>query len=115
MTAMQAITDIKDTTVVKVYGQELNDETWAIAQSDLMMQNIDPGQMRNGNPLTSDAFRTERYDFILANPPYGVDWKAYAAPIREEAEKQGFHGRFGPGYRGCRTGRSCSCSTCCRR
>ncbi len=97
MTAMQAITEIKDTAMVKVYGQELNDETWAIAQSDLMMQNIDPGQMRNGNTLTTDAFRTERYDFILANPPYGVDWKAYAAPIREESEKQGFHGRFGAG------------------
>ena len=53
--------------VVQVAGQELNDETWAIAQSDLMMQDIDPARMRNGNTLTSDAFPTEKFDFILAN------------------------------------------------
>jgi type I restriction enzyme M protein len=53
--------------------------------------------MRNGNTLTQDAFATEKFDFILANPPYGVDWKAYAAPIKYEHAKQGFHGRFGAG------------------
>ena len=58
--------------------QELNDETWAIAQSDLMMQDTAPERMRNGNSLTRDAFPTEKFDYILANPPYGVDWKAYA-------------------------------------
>jgi type I restriction enzyme M protein len=40
---------------------------------------------------------TEKFDYILANPPYGVDWKAYAAPIKDEHAKQGFHGRFGAG------------------
>jgi type I restriction enzyme M protein len=44
-----------------------------------------------------DAFPTEKFDYILANPPYGVDWKAYAAPIKAEHEKLGFHGRFGAG------------------
>jgi type I restriction enzyme M protein len=53
--------------------------------------------MRNGNSLTADAFPTEKFDYILANPPYGVDWKAYAAPIKDEHTKQGFHGRFGAG------------------
>ena len=82
---------------MKVYGQELNPETWAIAQSDLMMQGIDPRQMPNGNTLTDDAFATDRFDFILANPPYGVDWKGYAAPIKDEHEKLGHAGRFGAG------------------
>lgn len=62
-----------------------------------MMQDTAPERMRNGNTLTADAFPTEKFDYILANPPYGVDWKAYAAPIKDEHTKQGFHGRFGAG------------------
>jgi len=97
MSAMARIKELNDRAIVQVYGQELNDETWAIAQSDLIMQGIDPGRMRNGNTLTQDAFATQKFDFILANPPYGVDWKAYAAPIRDERLKLGEHGRFGAG------------------
>jgi type I restriction enzyme M protein len=97
MGAMHRIKDMNPKAIVNVFGQELNDETWAIAQSDLMIQDIDPARMRNGNTLTGDAFSTHKFDFILANPPYGVDWKAYAAPIRDEHEKLGHQGRFGAG------------------
>ena len=97
MTALHHIKDLNPAAIVNVFGQELNDETWAIAQSDLMMQDTAPERMRNGNSLTADAFPTEKFDYILANPPYGVDWKAYAAPIKDEHAKQGFHGRFGAG------------------
>ena len=97
MGAMHRIRDPNSKAIVNVFGQELNDETWAIAQSDLMMQDIDPARMRNGNTLTSDAFGTQKFDFILANPPYGVDWKAYAVSIKDEHDKLGHHGRFGAG------------------
>lgn len=97
MTAVHHIKDLNPAAIVNVYGQELNDETWAIAQSDLMMQDTAPERMRNGNSLTADAFPMENFDYILANPPYGVDWKAYAALIKDEHAKQGFHGRFGAG------------------
>ncbi|OZF33039.1 restriction endonuclease subunit M [Rhodococcus sp. 14-2483-1-1] len=97
MTAMARIKELNDHAIVNVFGQELNDETWAVAQSDLMMQGIDPARMRNGNTLTQDAFSGDKFDFILANPPYGVDWKAYAAPIRDENAGQGHAGRFGAG------------------
>jgi type I restriction enzyme M protein len=97
ITALHHIKELNPAAIVNVYGQELNDETWAIAQSDLMMQDTDPARMRNGNTLTGDAFPTEKFDFILANPPYGVDWKAYAGPIKDEHAKHGFHGRFGAG------------------
>lgn len=97
MGAAHGITEANPAARVQVYGQELNPETWAIAQSDLMMQDTDPGQMAFGNSLTQDAFPGERFDFILANPPYGVDWKSYAQPIKDEHENQGFHGRFGAG------------------
>lgn len=97
MGAAHGISAANDAATVKVHGQELNPETWAIAQSDLMMQDTSPEQMAYGNSLTQDAFRGKTFDFILANPPYGVDWKSYAKPIKDEHEKQGVHGRFGAG------------------
>lgn len=97
MTAMARIKELNDKAIVNVAGQELNDETWAIAQSDLMMQDIDPARMRNGNTLTDDAFATEKFDYQLANPPFGVAWNAYASAIKDEHEKQGHNGRFGAG------------------
>ena len=97
VTAMDRIRDLNPKAIVNVFGQELNAETWAIAQSDLMMQDVDPANMVQGNSLTRDAFGTDKFDFALANPPYGVDWKAYAGPIRDEHTKQGFTGRFGAG------------------
>lgn len=97
MGASHGITSANDNATVKVFGQELNAETWAIAQSDLMMQATDLQRMVHGNSLTQDAFPTQQFDFILANPPYGVDWKSYAAPIKAEHEKQGHLGRFGAG------------------
>ena len=70
MTALHHIKHLNPAAIVEVYGQELNDETWAIAQSDLMMQDTAPERMRNGNSLTRDAFPTEKFDYILANPPF---------------------------------------------
>jgi type I restriction enzyme M protein len=82
---------------VEVYGQELNPETWAIARSDLMIKGADPDRMVLGNSLTEDGWSGQRFDYMLANPPFGVDWKAYADPIRVEAEARGWDGRFGAG------------------
>lgn len=98
MGAAHGIQSKNDNATVRVFGQELNDETWAIAQSDLLMQGQDVGSVvEQGNSLTRDAFPGEKFDFILANPPYGVDWKSYAQPIKDEHANQGFHGRFGAG------------------
>lgn len=82
---------------VEVYGQELNPETWAIARSDLMMKGADADRMVQGNSLTQDGWADKHFDYMLANPPYGVDWKGYADPIKDEAERLGFNGRFGAG------------------
>jgi type I restriction enzyme M protein len=91
------LTALNPTAKVEVFGQELNPETWAIARSDLMIKGQDPARMVLGNSLTSDGWEARNFDYILANPPYGVDWKAYADPIKLEAEKLGFDGRFGAG------------------
>ena len=82
---------------VAVYGQELNDETYAIARSDMMVKGNDAGGMSPGNSFTEDGHQGETFDYLLANPPFGVDWGKYAAPIIDEHDKLGFDGRFGPG------------------
>ena len=82
---------------MEVYGQELNPETWAIARSDLMITGSDPSRMQLGNTLTDDKWAGQHFDYELANPPFGVDWKAYADPIKHESEKLGWDGRFGAG------------------
>ena len=82
---------------VEVFGQELNPETWAIARSDLMIKGNDPGRMVLGNSLTQYGYAGRTFDYMLANPPYGVDWKGYADSIKAEADTKGFGGRFGAG------------------
>ncbi|WP_426592606.1 type I restriction-modification system subunit M [Cellulomonas sp. McL0617] len=95
--AMDRIRTLNDTAKVQVFGQELNPETWAIARSDLLIQNVGADNMAFGNSLTQDAYPNTKFDYMLANPPYGVDWKSYAAPITAEATSLGFSGRFGAG------------------
>ena len=84
--------------VLNVFGQELNDETWAIARSDLMIKGQDPKRITQGNSLTDeDGHSGTLFDYSISNPPYGVDWKKYEKQIRDEAEKLGFAGRYGAG------------------
>jgi type I restriction enzyme M protein len=84
--------------VLNVFGQELNDETWAIARSDLMIKGQDPKRITKGNSLTNeDGHTSTLFDYCISNPPYGVDWKKYEKQVRDEAEKLGFSGRYGAG------------------
>ncbi|MBE7325286.1 SAM-dependent DNA methyltransferase [Nocardioides sp. Y6] len=82
---------------LEVYGQELNPETWAICRSDMLIKGEKPENIVLGNSLSADGHPDERFDYMLANPPFGVDWKKYAEPILAEAENEGFDGRFGAG------------------
>jgi type I restriction enzyme M protein len=91
------LTELNPAARVEVYGQELNPETWAIARSELMMKGEDAERMVLGNSLTADGWAGKKFDYMLANPPYGVDWKAYADAIKTEHATEGFEGRFGAG------------------
>jgi type I restriction enzyme M protein len=82
---------------VAVYGQELNDETYAVARSDMMVKGQDASRITSGNSFTEDGHVGETFDYILANPPFGVDWKKYAQPIEDEHKTRGLDGHFGPG------------------
>jgi type I restriction enzyme M protein len=82
---------------VELFGQELNGESFGICKSDMLVTGHDPEQIAFGNTLTHDAHKGKRFHYMLCNPPYGVDWKKYQDPIKDEAERLGKHGRFGAG------------------
>jgi type I restriction enzyme M protein len=82
---------------LEVFGQELNAETYAICRSDMMLKGQDASHIAFGNSFTEDGNSDGRFDYMLANPPFGVEWKKTEAQIRAEAETKGFNGRFGAG------------------
>ncbi len=82
---------------LEVFGQELNPETWAIARSDLMIKGQDPARIRLGNSLSADEFGGKRFDYMIANPPFGVDWKRIQKQLTDEQNQLGDNGRFGAG------------------
>jgi type I restriction enzyme M protein len=79
------------------YGQELNPESYAIAMSDMMVKGYEPRNIHLGNTLSNDQLPSERFNYCLANPPFGVDWKKIQGPIKTESEQDGMGGRFGAG------------------
>ncbi len=82
---------------LRVYGQELNDETYAVCRSDMMLKGHDAENILPGNSFTHDGLPGHGFDYMLANPPFGVEWKKVADHIKAEHEMQGFSGRFGAG------------------
>ena len=82
---------------LEVFGQELNDESFAICKSDMMVKGQNPANIARGNSFSEDGHHGARFDYLLSNPPFGVEWKKVEKAIRDEAETQGFAGRFGAG------------------
>lgn len=80
-----------------VYGQELNPESHAICKADMLIKGQDVANIAFGNTLSDDGHPTMKFDYMLANPPFGVEWKKVEKEVRKEHEQRGFDGRFGPG------------------
>lgn len=80
-----------------LYGQELNDESYAICKADMLIRGQDVGNMVAGNTLSEDGHSGRKFDYMLSNPPFGVEWKKVEKVVRKEHEEKGFDGRFGPG------------------
>ncbi len=80
-----------------MYGQELNAESYAICKADMLIKGQDIANIIFGNTLSADGLRGKVFDYMLSNPPFGVEWKKIEYEIRKEAEEQGYNGRFGPG------------------
>jgi type I restriction enzyme M protein len=95
--AEDRLRDLNPAATLQVYGQELNARTYAICRSDMMIKGEDADNIAYGNSFTSDAFEDDHFDYLLANPPFGVEWKKVADSIRQEQAQRGFAGRFGAG------------------
>lgn len=80
-----------------MFGQELNDESYAICKADMLIKGQDIGNIVVGNTLSEDGHAHRKFDYMLSNPPFGVEWKKVEREVRKEAEEKGFDGRFGPG------------------
>ena len=84
-----------------LYGQDFNPRSYAVAASDLLLKtnpaDAETSTIRFGDTLIDDQFEDERFDYFLANPPFGVDWKRQQKEVLREHEKSGFAGRFGAG------------------
>ena len=80
-----------------MYGQELNPESYAICKADMLIKGQDIANITFGNTLSNDELAGRQFDYMLSNPPFGVEWKKIEKEVRREAEQQGYNGRFGPG------------------
>jgi len=82
---------------LEAYGQELNPETYAICRSDMMLKGEDASRIVHGNSFSDDGLAGDAFDYLLANPPFGVEWKKVEKAVRDEAATKGYAGRFGAG------------------
>lgn len=80
-----------------MFGQELNPESYAICKADMLIKGQDVANIVFGNTFSDDGHLHKKFDYMLSNPPFGVEWKKVEKEIRKEYETQGFNGRFGPG------------------
>jgi type I restriction enzyme M protein len=80
-----------------VFGQELNPESYAVCNSDMLIKDQEPENIVYGNSFTHDGFHSRTFDYMLTNPPFGVSWKKVKDEIEREHDEEGFAGRFGAG------------------
>jgi type I restriction enzyme M protein len=79
------------------FGQELNPESYAICKADMLIKGQDVANIKYGNTLSDDQLYDKRFDYMLSNPPFGVEWKKVEKAVKDEHTQKGFAGRFGPG------------------
>lgn len=93
----QYVKELNPKAELKVFGQEINPESYAICKSDMLIKGQNPSNIKFGNTFTVDGLEEEKFDYMLSNPPFGVDWKKAEKIIKAEAESKGMSGRFGAG------------------
>jgi len=97
------IRDLNKDAKPMLFGQDWNDEAWAVCKSDMLIKGEDADNIRLGDTFTQDGFDRDAegkkitFDYMLANPPFGVEWKQQARFIEQEANSLGYNGRFGAG------------------
>jgi len=94
---MEYVHELNPQAVIRAYGQELNPESYAICKADMLIKGQDVSNIKLGNTLSNDQLYADKFDYMLSNPPFGVDWKKIEQDIKDENSLKGFDGRFGPG------------------
>lgn len=94
---MEYVHELNPKAVMRAYGQELNPESYAICKADMLIKGQDVSNIKLGNTLSNDQLYATEFDYMLSNPPFGVDWKKIEQEISEEHTQKGFSGRFGAG------------------
>jgi type I restriction enzyme M protein len=89
--------EVNKNSVLKCFGQEFNPETFAIAKADMLIKGGDAENMKFGDTLSNDQFEDYQFDYIISNPPFGIDWKKEKEAVEAEYKKKEYDGRFGPG------------------
>ncbi|PIE42713.1 MAG: restriction endonuclease subunit M [Gammaproteobacteria bacterium] len=94
---MEYVHELNPQAVIRAFGQELNPESYAICKADMLIKGQEVGNIKLGNTLSNDQLYADKFDYMLSNPPFGVDWKKIAETIKDEHLQKGFDGRFGAG------------------
>ena len=94
---MEYVHELNPQAVMRAFGQELNPESYAICKADMLIKGQEVGNIKLGNTLSNDHLYASKFDYMLSNPPFGVDWKKIEGDITDEHSLKGFDGRFGPG------------------
>ncbi len=94
---MEYVHELNDKAALSAFGQELNPESYAICKADMLIKGQKVDNIKLGNTLSDDQLITDKFDYMLSNPPFGVDWKKVQKKINDEHKEKGFEGRFGAG------------------
>lgn len=95
--AEEYLNELNSEAKLVLFGQEINPESYAICKSDMLIKGQNPSNIKFGNTFTQDGLEDETFDYMLSNPPFGVDWKKADKYIKDEAANRGWGGRFGAG------------------
>lgn len=95
--AQEYLKELNPSAELEFFAQEFNEESYAISKADVLIKGEEAKNIRFGNTLSNDAFSDMTFDYLITNPPYGVEWKPAEKAVKAEYENKGFNGRFGAG------------------
>lgn len=95
--AQEYLKELNPTADLQFYAQELNEQSYAICKADILIKGQNANHITHGNTLSDDKFKEMKFNYMITNPPYGVEWKNSEKAVKDEYETLGDNGRFGPG------------------
>ncbi|WPC42814.1 class I SAM-dependent DNA methyltransferase [Clostridium sp. JS66] len=95
--AQEYLKELNPTAELEFFAQEINEESYAICKADILIKGQEAKNITFGNTLSNDNFPNEKFNYMITNPPYGVEWKPAENAVKKEYEEKGFNGRFGAG------------------